>query len=227
LLLQAGSESELHYDQSKPAKKTASSLSSIARLKITIMATTKPGERKLQILQALAAMLQNPRSEKITTAALAARLDVSEAALYRHFASKAQMYEGLIEFIETSIFTLINQITQNEEAGQIQVANIAGILLDFAEQNPGMTKVLIGDALVNEDERLQHRMNQFVERVELGLRQSWKLAASQGIISEAKAGVRASLMMAFVLGRWHRFAKSGFQLKPSEDLDLMLDLLIA
>ena len=191
------------------------------------MATTKPGERKLQILQALAAMMQNPRSEKITTAALAARLDVSEAALYRHFASKAQMYEGLIEFIETSIFTLINQITQNEDAGQIQVASITGILLDFAEQNPGMTKVLIGDALVNEDDRLQHRMNQFVERVELGLRQSWKLAASQGIISESQAAVRASLMMAFVLGRWHRFAKSGFQLKPSDDLDLMLDLLIA
>ena len=90
-----------------------------------------------------------------------------------------------------------------------------------------MTKVLIGDALVNEDDRLQHRMNQFVERVELGLRQSWKLAASQGIISESQAAVRASLMMAFVLGRWHRFAKSGFQLKPSDDLDLMLDLLIA
>ncbi len=191
------------------------------------MATTKPGERKLQILQALAAMLQNPRSEKITTAALAARLDVSEAALYRHFASKAQMYEGLIEFIETSIFTLINQITQNEDAGQIQVASITGILLDFAEQNPGMTKVLIGDALVNEDDRLQHRMNQFVERIELGLRQSWKLAASQGIISESQAAVRASLMMAFVLGRWHRFAKSGFQLKPSDDLDLILDLLIS
>jgi TetR/AcrR family transcriptional regulator len=191
------------------------------------MATTKPGERKLQILQALAAMLQNPRSEKITTAALAARLDVSEAALYRHFASKAQMYEGLIEFIETSVFTLINQITQAEEAGQIQVASITGVLLDFAEQNPGMTKVLIGDALVNEDERLQHRMNQFVERVELGLRQSWKLAASQGIIAESQAAVRASLVMAFVLGRWHRFAKSGFQLKPSDDLDLMLDLLIA
>ena len=190
------------------------------------MATTKPGERKLQILQALAAMLQNPRSEKITTAALAARLDVSEAALYRHFASKAQMYEGLIEFIETSIFTLINQITQNEDAGQIQVASITGVLLDFAEHNPGMTKVLIGDALVNEDERLQHRMNQFVERVELGLRQSWKLAASQGIIADSQAAVRASLMMAFVLGRWQRFAKSGFQLKPSEDLDLMLDLLI-
>jgi TetR/AcrR family transcriptional regulator len=172
-------------------------------------------------------MLQNPKSEKITTAALAARLDVSEAALYRHFASKAQMYEGLIEFIETSIFTLINQITQNEESGQIQAANIAGVLLDFAEENPGMTKVLIGDVLVNEDERLQHRMNQFVERVELGLRQSWKLAASQGIIAENQAAIRASMMMAFVIGRWHRFAKSGFYLKPSDDADLMLGLLVA
>ncbi|CAM8663992.1 AcrR Transcriptional regulator [Oxalobacteraceae bacterium] len=191
------------------------------------MANTKPGERKLQILQALAAMLQNPKSEKITTAALAARLDVSEAALYRHFASKAQMYEGLIEFIETSIFTLINQITQNEESGQVQAANIAGVLLDFAEENPGMTKVLIGDVLVNEDERLQHRMNQFVERVELGLRQSWKLAATQGIISENQAAIRASMMMAFVIGRWHRFAKSGFYLKPSDDADLMLGLLVA
>ena len=172
-------------------------------------------------------MLQNPKSEKITTAALAARLDVSEAALYRHFASKAQMYEGLIEFIETSIFTLINQITQNEESGQIQAANIAGVLLDFAEENPGMTKVLIGDVLVNEDERLQHRMNQFVERVELGLRQSWKLAASQGLIAENQAAIRASMMMAFVIGRWHRFAKSGFYLKPSDDADLMLGLLVA
>ena len=191
------------------------------------MANTKPGERKLQILQALAAMLQNPKAEKITTAALAARLDVSEAALYRHFASKAQMYEGLIDFIENSIFTLINQITEKHEAGQIQAANIAGMLLDFAEQNPGMTKVLIGDALVNEDDRLQHRMNQFAERVELGLRQSWKLAASQGVIPEAESAARANLMMSFVVGRWHRFAKSGFLLSPSEDADLMLGLLIA
>jgi len=139
------------------------------------MANMKPGERKLQILQALAQMLESPRGEKITTAALAARLDVSEAALYRHFASKAQMYEGLIEFIETTIFTLINQITGQEENGRAQALSIAGILLDFAEQNAGMTKVLIGDVLVNEDERLQARMNQFVERVELALRQagSW------------------------------------------------------
>ena len=191
------------------------------------MANTKPGERKLQILQALAQMLESPKGEKITTAALAARLDVSEAALYRHFASKAQMYEGLIEFIETSIFTLINQITGNEESGRSQAISIAGVLLDFADQNPGMTKVLIGDALVNEDERLQLRMNQFVERVELALRQSWKLASAQGAIPDVESVARASLMMAFVIGRWHRFARSGFQQRPSDDGMLMLSLLSA
>ena len=189
------------------------------------MANTKPGERKLQILQALAGMLENPKGEKITTAALAARLGVSEAALYRHFASKAQMYEGLIEFIETSIFTLINQITQGEESGRNQALSIASVLLDFAEQNAGMTKVLIGDALVNEDERLQQRMNQFVERVELALRQAWKLAATQGEIADSQASARASMMMAFVMGRWHRFAKSGYQQRPAEGDVLMLSLL--
>ena len=191
------------------------------------MANMKPGERKLQILQALAQMLESPRGEKITTAALAARLSVSEAALYRHFASKAQMYEGLIEFIETTIFTLINQITSQEDNGRAQALNIAGILLDFAEQNAGMTKVLIGDALVNEDERLQVRMNQFVERVELALRQAWKLAATQGAIPDSEIAARAGMMMAFVTGRWHRFAKTGFQHHPSEDGMLMLSLLAA
>ena len=191
------------------------------------MPNMKPGERKLQILQALAQMLESPKGEKITTAALAARLEVSEAALYRHFASKAQMYEGLIEFIETTIFTLINQITGDEDNGRAQAMSIAGVLLDFAEQNAGMTKVLIGDALVNEDERLQVRMNQFVERVELALRQAWKLAATQGAIPESESAARAGMMMAFVIGRWHRFAKSGFQQRPSEGGMLMLSLLSA
>ncbi len=191
------------------------------------MPNMKPGERKLQILQALAQMLENPRGDRITTAALAARLEVSEAALYRHFASKAQMYEGLIEFIETSVFTLVNKIAQNEESGRRQVLAMAGVLLDFAEQNPGMTRVLIGDALVNEDERLQARMNQFVERVELAFRQSWKLAASQGAVPESEAAARASLMIAFVIGRWHRFAKSGFQIKPSDGANLQMALMAA
>jgi TetR/AcrR family transcriptional regulator len=191
------------------------------------MPNSKTGERKLQILQALAGMLESPIAEKVTTAALAAKLDVSEAALYRHFASKAQMYEGLIEFIETSIFTLVNKITQSEENGRRQALAVARMLLDFSEQNPGMTKVMIGDALVNEDERLQRRMNQFVDRVELALRQSWKLAATQGGPAEEEAAARAALLMAFVIGRWHRFAKSGFQLKPTDGAVLQLGLLAA
>lgn len=191
------------------------------------MPNSKTGERKLQILQALAGMLESPIAEKVTTAALAAKLDVSEAALYRHFASKAQMYEGLIEFIETSIFTLVNKITQSEENGRRQALAVARMLLDFSEQNPGMTKVMIGDALVNEDERLQRRMNQFVDRVELALRQSWKLAATQGGPAEEEAAARAALLMAFVIGRWHRFAKSGFQLRPTDGAVLQLGLLAA
>ena len=190
------------------------------------MATTKPGERKLQILQTLATMLESPKAEKITTAALAARLAVSEAALYRHFASKAQMFEGLIDFIESSVLSLINQINQHEESGLLQARTIVGMLLDFAEQNPGMTKVLIGDALVNEDERLQQRMNQFVERVDMALRQSWKLAAVQGMVPESDAAPRAGLLMAFVIGRWHRFAKTGFQQRPSEGAAAQLALLL-
>jgi TetR/AcrR family transcriptional regulator len=137
------------------------------------------------------------------------------------------MYEGLIEFIETSIFTLVNKITQSEENGRRQALAVARMLLDFSEQNPGMTKVMIGDALVNEDERLQRRMNQFVDRVELALRQSWKLAATQGGPAEEEAAARAALLMAFVIGRWHRFAKSGFQLKPTDGAVLQLGLLAA
>ena len=189
------------------------------------MANTKPGERKLQILQALAAMLEHPRGDRITTAALAARLEVSEAALYRHFASKAQMFEGLIEFIETSVFGLINQISDSEESGARQVRSIVAMLLEFAEQNPGMTRVMIGDALVNEDERLQQRMNQFADRIELALRQSWKIAATQSEIPEAEASARAALVMAFVIGRWHRYAKGGFQSRPTECVAQQLAML--
>jgi TetR/AcrR family transcriptional regulator len=189
------------------------------------MANTKPGERKLQILQALAAMLEHPRGDRITTAALAARLEVSEAALYRHFASKAQMFEGLIEFIETSVFGLINQISDSEESGARQVRSIVAMLLEFAEQNPGMTRVMIGDALVNEDERLQQRMNQFADRIELALRQSWKIAATQSEIPEGETSARAALVMAFVIGRWHRYAKGGFQSRPTEGVAQQLAIL--
>jgi TetR/AcrR family transcriptional regulator len=190
------------------------------------MATTKPGERKLQILQTLAVMLEQPKGEKITTAALAARLDVSEAALYRHFASKAQMFEGLIEFIESTIFGLINQISDQQENGLSQAQAMIGMLLNFAETNPGMTRVMIGDALINEDERLQTRMNQFIERVELALKQALRVAASQGQADEANVALRANMMASFVLGRWHRFAKSGFKQNPSENAQPQIALLL-
>ena len=193
---------------------------------IKIMATTKPGERKLQILQTLAAMLEDPKGEKITTAALAAKLDVSEAALYRHFASKAQMFEGLIEFIESTVFGLINQISEQQENGLSQAQAIAGMLLNFAERNPGMTRVLIGDALVNQDDRLQSRMNQFIERVELAFKQSLRIAVTQGQARESEVLARANLITSMVIGRWHRFAKSGFKQNPLEDAQAQIAMLL-
>jgi TetR/AcrR family transcriptional regulator len=191
------------------------------------MASIKPGQRKLQILQALAAMLEQPKSEKITTAALAARLAVSEAALYRHFASKAQMFEGLIEFIESSVFGLINQIAEREDGGIDQARATVQMLLGFAANNPGMTRVLIGDALVGEDERLQLRMNQFYDKVELACKQSLRLACTQGHGVEADVSARAGLLVSYVVGRWHRYAKSGYKQKPTEGTDLQIALLLA
>ncbi|MFC5510849.1 nucleoid occlusion factor SlmA [Massilia jejuensis] len=191
------------------------------------MASTKPGQRKLQILQALAAMLEQPKGEKITTAALAARLSVSEAALYRHFASKAQMFEGLIESIEASVFGVINQITDREERGLDQLQAILQMLLAFAANNPGMTRVLIGDALVGEDERLQLRMNSFYDRVELACKGALRLAASQGHGIEDDVAARASLLVSYVTGRWHRYAKSGFRQHPADATGVQLSLLLA
>ena len=176
----------------------------------------KPGERKLQILQNLAEMLQKPQGEKITTASLAARIGVSEAALYRHFASKAQMFEGLIEFIEQTLFGLINKITSEENNGVKQLEAVLPLLLGFAQKNPGMTRVLIGEVLVNEDSRLQTRINQLHDRLEATLKQSLRLAASQQKLSEVDAAAQANLMMSFVVGRWHQFAKSGFKREPME-----------
>jgi TetR/AcrR family transcriptional regulator len=177
----------------------------------------RTGERKAQILQALAEMLQDPKGEKITTAALAARLDVSEAALYRHFASKAQMYEGLIGFIEESVFGLINKIGTEQESGLKQAHATAAMLLSFAEKNPGMTRVLIGDVLLNEDERLQARINQLHDRLEATLKQSLRLAATQGEIDKnTEVAAQANLMLAYIIGRWHQFAKSGFKRLPTE-----------
>ena len=177
----------------------------------------KTGDRKDQILQTLAEMLENPAGEKVTTAALAARLKVSEAALYRHFKGKAEMFDGLIEFIEQTLFALINKITGEEKSGVRQLEAMLGIMLAFAQKNRGMTRVLVGDALVNEDERLQTRINQLHDRLEAALKQALRFGVSQQeIAQEVDIAAQANLMMSFVDGRWHQFARSGFKRDPVE-----------
>ena len=195
---------------------------------------TKRGDRKLQILQTLAGMLEQPAAEKITTAALAGKLDVSEAALYRHFASKAQMFEGLIEFIEETLFGLINKVTAEEKSGIRQLESITTMLLGFAQKNRGMTRMLIGDALVHENQRLQLRINQLHDRLEATLKQCLRVAATQGAegaeggIAEAAAdpGPRANLILCYVIGRWQQFAKSGFRKRPTDGIDKQVPLLL-
>lgn len=188
----------------------------------------KPGERRVQILQALAEMLEQPGAERVTTAALAARLDVSEAALYRHFASKAQMFEGLIEFIEQSVFGLINQLNDREADALVRSRKLVTLLLQFGETNPGMARVMVGDALVFENERLQQRMNLFFDKIESALKQNLREASVlNGAVTptvDAQAG--ASLITAFCVGRLQRFARSGFKRSPSESLEHSLALLL-
>ena len=159
-------------------------------------------DRKGHILQTLAQMLERPAAEKITTAALAQQVDVSEAALYRHFSGKAAMFEGLIRFIEDTLFALINKIVSEEKSGVRQLEAIIGVLLGFAQKNRGMTRVLIGDALVHEDEKLQQRINQLHERIEATLRQALRFAVTQSeVAQDVDLAAQANLIMSLVTGR--------------------------
>jgi len=187
----------------------------------------KPGQRREQILQTLAAMLEQPGTERITTALLASKLEVSEAALYRHFASKAQMLEGLIDFIEHSLFSLINQIAEREGDGAQKAARMVTVLLQFGEKNPGMARVMVGDALVFENERLHQRMNQLFERIESALRQVLRAAAeaNQSATPTADAQVRAAVLLAFALGQLQRFSRSGFKRSPLDHVEASLALM--
>ncbi|RZL40392.1 MAG: nucleoid occlusion factor SlmA [Rubrivivax sp.] len=186
----------------------------------------KPGERRTQILQVLAGMLEQPGADRITTAALAAKLDVSEAALYRHFASKAQMFEALIDFIESSVFGLVHQVVDAPHPLPPPggAARIAGLILQFGEKNPGMARVMVGDALVYENERLTARINQFFDRIESSLRQVLRTAAeAQGSLTPTvQANVQASVWVSFIIGRLQRYARSGFKRMPTEQLEASL-----
>ena len=180
----------------------------------------RPGERRLQILQTLAAMLEQPGAERVTTAGLAAKIGVSEAALYRHFASKAQMFEGLIDFVDQSVMGLIRQVTDREPAGPQQAGRIVALLLQFAEKNPGMSRVMNGEALAFEHDRLQERINLLFDKIEAQLRQSLKIADTP--TPSADAQVTASVLVAFMQGRLQRYARSGFKRLPSEHLQAAL-----
>ena len=211
----------------EPDDSAASSDTGNAGAAATTRKRPRPGERRVQILQTLASMLEQPGAERVTTAALAAKLEVSEAALYRHFASKAQMFEGLIEFIETSVFTLVNQIVEREPVAALQAQKIATVVLQFGEKNPGMTRVMVGDALVFEHERLIARMNQFFDRVESQLRQSLRAAgeAAGSSTPTVDAQALASALTALVIGRLQRYARSGFKRLPTEHLEPALQRL--
>lgn len=210
------------------ALEAASVIEAAAHAEGTGRKRPKPGERRVQILEALATMLEQPGTERITTAGLAARLEVSEAALYRHFASKAQMFEGLIEFIEQSVFGLVNQLGEREPDANARCRKLVTLLLQFGEKNPGMTRVMVGDALVFENERLQQRMNLFFDKIESVLRQNLREAAVVvGVATPTvDAQADASVVTAFCVGRLQRFARSGFKRSPSESLEHSLALLL-
>ena len=177
--------------------------------------SVKSSERKDQILQTLAGMLEHPQKVKITIAALAAQLEISESSLYRCFSSKSQMFEALIEFIERTLFVLINKILQEEQCGIKQIENLLLLLLGFSQKNPGMTRILIGDALINENEYLQLRINQLHDRLEASLKQALRFAVGERQINASfDVAAQANLFMCFVIGRWYQFVKSEFKRDP-------------
>lgn len=178
---------------------------------------TKRGDRRQQILEVLAQELESKPGSRVTTASLAAAIGVSEAALYRHFASKAKMFEALIEFAETTVFGLISQILADHSSPERRCREIFGMVLIFAERNPGIVRVLLGDVLVGENGRLRKRVAQFFERLELQFRQILREArASSAALDGAMPAELATLMTSVLVGRLDRFARSDFKVLPAE-----------
>jgi len=173
-------------------------------------------DRRRQIREILAAELENHPGSRITTAALAKAVGVSEAALYRHFASKAKMFEALIDFAEDSVFSLIGQILEQNRQADVRCDQIIRLLLGFAERNPGITRVLLGDALVGENERLRVRVVKFFDRVETQIKQVLREAnLGDGPRASRAIDATASLMMVVIEGHMSQFVRSGFQKKPT------------
>jgi TetR/AcrR family transcriptional regulator len=173
--------------------------------------------RRDEILQSLAHMLQATPGGRITTAALAADVGVSEAALYRHFPSKAKMFEGLIEFIETTLFSRISRIREEEQDAPAQCEQIVTLLLTFCERNPGITRLLTGDALTGETDRLRGRVQQLFDRLETELKQILREAElRQGLRTALPVNLAANLLLAAAEGRIIQYVRSEFRRSPTE-----------
>jgi TetR/AcrR family transcriptional regulator len=210
----AHDDSEAHVDQGAAAPKRS---------------RPAPGQRRLEILQALAGMLEDPSGDRVTTAALAKKLAVSEAALYRHFASKAQMFEGLIGFIEDSVLGLVHQVQERESDPLQRCRRIVGLVLQFAQANPGMARVMVGDALLYENARLQERVELLMDKLESSLKQEWRAAATEmgDPAPTVSAQIRAAALMAFLQGRLLRYCRSGWRRQPGQELEACLNVLLA
>jgi TetR/AcrR family transcriptional regulator len=173
--------------------------------------------RKEQILQCLAVMLENNPGQRITTAKLALQVGVSEAALYRHFPSKTRMFEGLIDFIEDSVLTRVNLIIDKEKAVIPRVENILALLLGFAEKNPGISRILTGDALLGEQDRLRERISNFYDKIETQLKQVLRESKlREGKQFGVDEGLLANILLAFVEGKFNQFVRSDFNRLPSQ-----------
>ena len=186
----------------------------------------KRPSRRDDILQALATMLETQPGSRITTAKLAAEVGVSEAALYRHFPSKAKMFEGLIEFVEEAVFSRVAQIVEHSDKADDAIAKMLQLLLTFTERNPGITRIFNGDALAGEHERLRTRVQQFYDRLEMQLRQILREAElREGKRTRATANATANLLMAFAEGRIGQFVRSDFKRTPTQDWEEQWSLL--
>ena len=184
------------------------------------MTDSRPVPRRQQILEALAREIERRPASRITTARLAAVVGVSEAALYRHFPGKAAMFEALIEFAEEAVFGLVNEILAAEsDAARRCCERIVAMVLGFAEHNAGIMRVLVGEALVGEDQGLSERVTRFFERLETQLRMVIRDAGDASLTQRSQASVSANLIVAFMLGRMHQFSASGLRRRPTEDLD--------
>lgn len=184
------------------------------------MPAQKRSNRREQILQCLATMLETSAGQRITTAALAQQVGVSEAALYRHFPSKARMFEGLIEFIEDSLLSRINLILEEEKQTLRRMQLVMQLLLGFAEKNPGITRIMTGDALQGENERLRERIVQLFDKLETQLKQilrERKLREGKGFALPEDA--LANVLLSYIEGRYNQYIRSSFKRKPTAEFD--------